>query len=272
MKRLYVFISIMVSVSLCVFMPMKVFAGDINAEEQSVIDYCSGTFKYKGKTYRSTASSLAALRAKLAADNVDLDAAQASAAKSEFKSNFAEGIANGYLVEVKTEEGADSQEAAEPQEGSQDGSDSKEETETPKEADGTSANAQNEEDTDSQKVAEILKEAVRDDTGSYKVTGSTDGKNDQVPDLNSDDILGQLLNVSDVYTIEAYGKGAVSITTKEGELLFDGGMPIKSTGFYIDDKPKTTGMIFLTILCIAAGAGILLVLKGKKEGYRDEQA
>lgn len=77
-----------------------VYAGNINAAEQRIIDYYSGTFTYNGKSYVFTESAKAQAYDKLASDDVDLTDAEASSAIRQGRSKLKQGIDEGYLVEV----------------------------------------------------------------------------------------------------------------------------------------------------------------------------
>lgn len=77
---------------------MTVFAGDINANEQGVLDAAEGTFEYGGKTYVATQAAKDRIRNYLMQDGVDLTADQASKAISEAFGNLEQGISQGYLV------------------------------------------------------------------------------------------------------------------------------------------------------------------------------
>lgn len=80
------------------------YAGDINSEEARVIAAASGTFTYKGKTYKAYSSYVSELYSYLAEDDIDLDADDADAAIAYIYSNVKEGIDSGYVYEVKDED------------------------------------------------------------------------------------------------------------------------------------------------------------------------
>lgn len=84
---------------------LRAYAGDINAAEQSVIDYCSQIFVYEGKEYVASSKYLGQLYDKLSEDGVDLSMADAQSAINQAAGNIARGVAEGYLVEVKEETG-----------------------------------------------------------------------------------------------------------------------------------------------------------------------
>ncbi len=75
-----------------------VFAGDINANEQTVLDAANATFDYNGTPYVATDAAKDRIRNYLLQDGVDLTAEQASKAISEAFGNLETGIAQGYLV------------------------------------------------------------------------------------------------------------------------------------------------------------------------------
>lgn len=80
------------------------YAGDINSEEARVIAAASGTFTYKGKTYKAYSSYVSELYSYLAEDDINLDADDADAAIAYIYSNVKEGIDSGYVYEVKDED------------------------------------------------------------------------------------------------------------------------------------------------------------------------
>lgn len=79
---------------------MITFAGGINSNEAGVITAASGTFSYNGKTYQAGSAYINSLTAYLSADDVDLNAEQASKAISMMYDNIGEGVDRGYLYEV----------------------------------------------------------------------------------------------------------------------------------------------------------------------------
>lgn len=85
------------------FMGNTVYAGDINEQEQRIINYYNKTFEYDGKTYVATEAAKQTAYAQLAADDTDLTAAQVDTLIAQANASVAEGIAEGYLVEVPSE-------------------------------------------------------------------------------------------------------------------------------------------------------------------------
>ncbi len=80
------------------------FAGNINSDEARVIGVASGTFTYKGKTYKAHSSYINELYSYLNDDGTDLSKDQADSAISYIYSNVKEGIDSGYVYEVKSPE------------------------------------------------------------------------------------------------------------------------------------------------------------------------
>ena len=91
---------ILIGTFLTLLIPTKVYAGNINGNEQSVIAVASGTFEYKGVTYKATSQHLAELRAKLMQDDVDLTTEQAREAIGSIYANIKAGIDEGYIVPI----------------------------------------------------------------------------------------------------------------------------------------------------------------------------
>lgn len=75
---------------------VNVQAGEINANEQSLISAVSQSFSYNGATYVVKSSYIAQGQAKLAQDGVDLSAAQAQGYISQFHGSYQELVQEGY--------------------------------------------------------------------------------------------------------------------------------------------------------------------------------
>lgn len=100
MKKTLLCITLTLSIGLMIFPTKPVYAGDINAVEQDVINYCSGIFYYEGKAYKATPSAVSRAYAELASDERDLTPEQGEAAKRLAANNVQRAIEEGYLVEV----------------------------------------------------------------------------------------------------------------------------------------------------------------------------
>ncbi len=75
---------------------VTVQAGEINANEQSVISAVSQSFSYNGATYVVKSSYIAQGKAKLAQDGVDLSASQAQGYIAQFHGSYQELVEEGY--------------------------------------------------------------------------------------------------------------------------------------------------------------------------------
>lgn len=75
-------------------------AGDINPNEQNVIDASKGPFSYNGQEYVPSDEAADMLEDYLGQDDVDLTPEQAKKAIEQGRSSVAEGVAQGYLVPV----------------------------------------------------------------------------------------------------------------------------------------------------------------------------
>lgn len=103
-NKLFVLVLILTTIYIAVSNQSVSYAGDINSEEARVIAAASGTFTYKGKTYKAYSSYVSELYSYLAEDDIDLDADDADAAIAYIYSNVKEGIDSGYVYEVKDED------------------------------------------------------------------------------------------------------------------------------------------------------------------------
>lgn len=93
---------------------VTVQAGEINANEQSVISAVSQSFSYNGATYVVKSSYIAQGKAKLAEDEVDLSASQAQGYISQFHGSYQELVEEGYCDLISGTPSNDSEDA-EPQ-------------------------------------------------------------------------------------------------------------------------------------------------------------
>lgn len=75
-------------------------AGTINGNEKEVISAASGVFEYDGVFYKAKAGYVAALKAKLSEDNIDLTAEQSQKAIAAIYANVGTGVVRGYLIPV----------------------------------------------------------------------------------------------------------------------------------------------------------------------------
>lgn len=93
--------AVCLSITMPAISTQYVYAGDINADEQELLDYMAGVFEYEGKYYKATDAALARLREELLKDERDLNARQVRAAKNEVMRSFKSGLDGGYMYEVE---------------------------------------------------------------------------------------------------------------------------------------------------------------------------
>ena len=84
-------------------MGITVFAGNINEDEQRVIDVVSTPVTYNGKQYVTTRQNILRVTAYLNQDNVNLSKEQADTAIRKFYDNIETGVRDGYMEEVKSD-------------------------------------------------------------------------------------------------------------------------------------------------------------------------
>lgn len=100
--RKIIFTAVLSFAFTCTMFGQKAQAGDINANEQSIISAASGLFEYNGKTYAAKAEYIQQLAAALSKDGVDLTQQQASEKIKSIYANVGQGVSKGYLQEVET--------------------------------------------------------------------------------------------------------------------------------------------------------------------------
>lgn len=250
-----------------------VYAGGINAAEQTVIDYYNQTFSYDGKTYTASEAAKSSVYQKLAADGVDLTERQAKSAIRQASKNIKKGIEEGYLVEVQLaetpenterrpdtteeqgEEGSsESRETTENQSGLGTEKDSKKppvlETEAGTEALSGKENSSQDEATESSRRIDV-----------EKLLEAADREGEQYLTVQSDD--------TSAITAEQYPEGKLLAVSEEGCILFQGGLPLKNTGYH-------TGGFWvvlsagLGLLLASLTAGILWIWKHEAQRKRDK--
>lgn len=247
---------------------MPVYAGNINAAEQSIVSYYNGTVSYDGKTYQFTEAAKQQAYNKLMADDVDLTDAQAASAIRQANANLKQGIEQGYLVEV--------------------GGQSSGETETPNDG-ATDTDILNTETGDKNTEngnTEGNGTAVPDDKNDVPQGGENDGEASKKPsysDSQKTDINGMIKDALDEgayaavntgsqeggsqskdtsVTIEQFLKGTVNVVKNNGEVVLSTGLPIKNTGYYVKDIRPIAG-----IICVVCLILMILVIRKKKGIY-----
>lgn len=231
-----------------------VYAGNINAAEQSIIAYYSGTVSYDGKTYQFTEAAKQQAYNKLMADDVDLTPAQAASAIRQANANLKQGIDQGYLVEVgggSSDTQTTEQESGTDTESSNSGTESEsapEEGNTEDLQGGSGEEASKRQDySDSQKadLNNVMKEALEEGEYATINTGSQSGGNSK----------------GAAATVEQFLKGTVNIVKSNGDVVLATGLPIKNTGFYAKTFIPVAGGI--CVLCLI----LMIVTIRKKKNY-----
>lgn len=92
---------------LCLIPSVAVFAGDINAEEQRLLDAAGQQYLYNDVMYKATDSAIATARSYLLQDDVDLTKEQVDSALSQIYNLIPDAIAGGYMVAVEKPKPAD---------------------------------------------------------------------------------------------------------------------------------------------------------------------
>lgn len=237
MRRITIGTAIL-GLALALNLSMTAYAGGINSAEQSVIDYCSGTFQYNGKTYQATAGAKGSLYSKLAEDGVDLTPEQANSMKRQFSKNVAQGVADGTLVEVESSAVEEQPDEEQPKEEQPDVEQPGETNEPGKEEIGTGTEGDTTGNTDKGKddtkenvssgVYNQIEESRKPENNKYNNVYSTNGT-DIATGESSD--VEEMLNLEHyVFTMEEYREGNISAVNASGDVLFQGSLPIKNTG------------------------------------------
>ena len=108
MKKICQFIGAgILCVGLCLIPSMAVFAGDINAQEQRLLDAAGQQYLYNDVMYKATDSAIATARSYLLQDDVDLTKEQVDSALSQIYNLIPDAIAGGYMVPVEKPKPAD---------------------------------------------------------------------------------------------------------------------------------------------------------------------
>ncbi len=270
--------------SICVMSFLKtphiVYAGDINSEEQRVINYYNQTFTYNGKNYVATDAAKQAAYNKLAADGTDLTKAQVDSMILQANASIAQGIESGYLVEVSsdgtttetTETEATETESTET-EATETESTETEATET-ESTENESTESTESESTETENDTENNDPVQIDDNADGDAGDSTTGRRidlntliDMLSEDGTDNIEmylpdGTRVSVTDLaesvwqkqpFIITQYGSRISTAVKEDGTVLYQSSLPVKNTGY-------TTGMLFLIPLILLAGMAVVVCI------------
>ncbi len=263
MRKKYLGIALAAGMILTLRFSQVVYAGDINAAEQELINYCSGVFYYEGKAYQATSEAIQKAYAKLSADGVDLTSQKVEAAKRQVAKNIKKGIDSGYFVEVSV----DDSKKEEADQNTESPDQEKEETEK-EDKDIVQQEQSVKEETDQQedtveknkaaekKSSEEKKEPLVSKTGEkIEKLFPTETKEPETTSplirINKTEKSGQIL----YYTIEDYQSGISITTTKDGEVLFKREIPVKNTG-YSTRRILKLGMVLTVFLVVFLSTSI----------------
>lgn len=239
---------------------MDVLAGDINAEEQRIIAFYNRTFTYQGKQYTATEAAKQSVYQKLAADGVDLSAAEVDSLILQASKNVAQGVQQGYLTEVTSgeeskepQEGAKGEEEAKKEESQQDEQEKEEDKETKKEE----QKEENHQEENNKKESSKETDRKKQDTDKNENRKQTDfealkskvekeGENYGIVTTNEDGPI----------TIEQYISGKITAVSEDGTVWYTSSFPIKNTGY-------TKGKIWMLPLIIVIGTAVTAIIGGK---------
>lgn len=275
------------SISLMILPTMSIYAGDINAVEQDVINYCSGIFYYEGKAYKATPAAISRAYAELAADDKDLTPEQGEAAKRLVTNNIKRGIDEGYLVEVElppettTENNGETKDTTEITTGSQnETSGSNEETSseevTTDQTMETTMNSSDETGTVTPqgetttgrfgKDEPETTEPASENKEENKVTGSGEiiDIDNILQSTNEEVIVNQNTEQQTLYNVQDYVNGEELIVQEEGEVIYQNDLPVKNTGYNLV-KGK---FVLLAIAVLFSGNVLAAVLFRRKQEKR----
>lgn len=265
---------------------VPVFAGDINAAEQTIIDYYNQIFVYDGKTYVASESAKAAVYQKLAADDTDLTESQARAAIRQASKNIKKGIADGYLTEVSSENVKNTEKDLNTEEvsGAGNANDFLDISDTEFEADVRTKGTQ-----ETGEIQGIGETQGKSEDGSLHKDDISPKQENPVPSdyetendmeekmsakVNVQKLLADVQQEGEEYstvqtgeassvTVEQYLEGKLTAVSGDGTLLFEGGLPLKNTGYNTGSfviPAAIAGVLFFSVLL----AGLSCIHKERK--------
>lgn len=290
MKKILLSITLTLSISLMVLPTISVYAGDINAVEQDVINYCSGIFYYEGKAYKATPAAVSRAYAELAADDVDLTPEKGEAAKRLAMNNVKRGIDEGYLVEVDMPQEMTSDNTAETsgtindatsEPGTSDGENTSSEGNTSNDATGEDETTGSIEETTTEPITskedeEVTTKPQQEQESESEEAGTTSQLESEVPETdevenkvtgngemidienvlqstNDEVIVNQNTENETMYNVQDYINGEELIVKEEGEVLFVNDLSVKNTGYnLVKGKFVLITIVFLFFMNIVA--------------------
>lgn len=276
-----------------------VYAGDINAAEQRIVDYYNGTVTYNGKVYRFTEEGKQKAYNKLMQDDVDLTEREVENAIRQANANLQRGIDEGYMQEV-TDSQPDTEtpgpDTETPDKGNTETPDNGN-TETPDKnnTENGGATTTNPGGSDDQNGSATGGESGSSGGNNAGVNGwSGDGTSGEAngtiaqrpsySDARKTDVEGLLKETLEegeyatvqtgstkgkdgqksdwAVTVEQFLKGKVDVVAKDGSVILSSGLPVKNTGYF------SGGIVIAAILFVVIlGASLAWIASRKKKGY-----
>lgn len=258
-KKIYkVIAAIFLTTVLC---PIRALAGDINGNEQGIIDYVSGAvWEYEGSSYRAKQSYIDQLRNRLMADDMDLTQKEANNAILQINANVKKGVEEGYLEKISE---GDSERNSD--ENSEENSGEAEQKTTPAPIFGTGTE-EKVEDGGKQQESGSSQDKHRENHSDASVNApsgasETGGGQNTVSAMEADSYAtaGRKIDIANVLQqvlaqdadtvkvtidqgkdapviIEQYANGTLDIISTEGDVIYESELPVKNTGFVVSCK------------------------------------
>lgn len=258
-KKIYkVIAAIFLTTVLC---PIRVLAGDINGNEQGIIDYVSGAvWEYEGSSYRAKQTYIDQLRNRLMADDMDLTQKEANNAILQINANVKKGVEEGYLEKISE---GDSE--GNSNENSEENSGEAEQKTTPAPIFGTGTEEKVEDGGKQQESGSSQDKHRENHSDAFVNTPSgaseTGGGQNTVSAMEADSYAtaGRKIDIANVLQqvlaqdadtvkvtidqgkdapviIEQYANGTLDIISTEGDVIYESEFPVKNTGFVVSCK------------------------------------
>lgn len=184
-KKIFTALAVMVLASL---FRMPVLAGDINANEQRIINAISATYEFDGAYYKVTDAYISQVTTYLSNDGVDLSSSEVDDYLNQFYANIAVGISSGYMECI----GKVQEESKPPK---SDGGQDNEEDQNEDSEDSTENNDENNTETTTEEQTASEEETGIIIEGAIKVTDLG------VEEKSGDNTRGSLISGVQEYTV-----------------------------------------------------------------------
>jgi hypothetical protein len=229
-------------VVLLILVPRKVYAGEVNGNESSVVSTARGSFSVDGKNYHFSESAISQLINYLSRDDVDMTAAQASKASSMIYANLQAGIEGGYLVEDSTGSGSNSDQESSKNEDTKNNEDTEKNSDT-----------KNESQLGDNKEVHTDSNNAKDggEANSDSAKSNTEGDISDMIDseLVENDSIDNKVTEQAKISVDS-DKSVLSVNTRDKTILYTDKLPIKNTGYNM----KNTIIALIVFSTLFAGA------------------